>query len=92
MFPAFAPGATSTNAYITIEQSNSVATSDAPTSCLPDGCPGFLAYSSVLDNVSTDATTLEAIYEKPLSGEAISAIYGSSGGKPNFRRAVRKRQ
>lgn len=92
MFPGFAPGATSTNAYVTIEQSGNQATSDAPTSCLPDGCPGFIAYASVLDNATSDATTLEAIYEQALSGSAISAIYGSSGGKPNFRRGVRKRQ
>ena len=92
MFPAFAPGPTSTNAYITIEQSGNVATNDAPTSCLPDGCPGYLGYASVLDNQTADATTLEAFYERALSGDAISAIYGQSGGKPNFRRAIRKRQ
>lgn len=92
MFPSFAAGPTSTNAYVTIEQSGNQATSDAPTSCLPDGCPGFLAYASVLDNVSGDATTLEAIYEQALSAQAITAIYGSSAGKPNFRRAVRRRQ
>jgi hypothetical protein len=91
MFPAFS-GATATNAYITIEQSGSTPTNDAPPTCLPDGCPGFLGYASVLDNLSSDATTEEAMYEKALSGEAITAIYGSAAGKPNFRRAVRKRQ
>ncbi len=92
MFPSFAAGPTSTNAYVTVEQSGNQATNESPTDCLPDGCPGFLAYASVLDNVTGDATTLEAIYEQALSGQAIIAIYGSSAGKPNFRRAVRKRQ
>ena len=91
MFPAFT-GASATNAYLTVEQTGNVATNDAPTTCLPDGCPGFIAYASVLDNVSSDATTLEAMYQQALSGAAITAIYGSSAGKPNFRRAVRKRQ
>ncbi len=91
MFPSFT-GSTATNAYLTIEQTGNVATGDSPTTCLPDGCPGFLAYASVLDNLSSDATTLAAFYERALTGDAINAIYGSSGGKPNMRRAVRKKQ
>lgn len=92
MFPAFAPGPTSTNAFVTVSQTNNVPTNDAPTTCLPDGCPGFLAYASVLDNVTNDATTLEAVYEKSLSdiSGALDAIYGSAGaGKSNIRRSVK---
>jgi hypothetical protein len=91
MFPAYAPGPTSTNAFVTISQEANVPTNDAPSTCLPDGCPGFLVYGSVLDNSTQDATTLEAVYEKALSGDALNVIYGS--GTPrvsNIRRAVKR--
>ena len=54
-----------------------------------DGCPAFLAYGSVLDNASGDATTLEPQYRKELSPEAIEEIYPSGAGKAPMRRAVR---
>jgi len=91
MFPAFGTGATSTNAYVTIEQTNNIPTTDAPTSCLPDGCPGFLAYGSVLDNTTQDATTLESVYEQALTSAALDVIYGAGSGKSNLRRSVRLR-
>ena len=91
MFPDFAAAVTSTNGYVTIEQTNNIPTNDAPGSCLPDGCPGFLAYASILDNATQDATTVEAVYEKPLSGNALDAIYGTNGsGKSLTRRSVRR--
>lgn len=89
MFPAFAAGPTSTNAYVTVEQTNNIATSDAPTTCLPDGCPGFLAFGSVLDNSTQDATTLESVYEQALTSAALDVIYGAGSGKSNLRRSVR---
>ncbi|HEX9160754.1 MAG TPA: hypothetical protein VF980_03530 [Thermoanaerobaculia bacterium] len=89
MFSAFGTGATSTNAFVTISQTNSQPTSDAPSTCLPDGCPGFLAYGSVLDNATQDATTLEAVYEKSLSGTALDVIYGAGSGKSNLRHSAR---
>jgi hypothetical protein len=90
-FPAFGTGATSTNAYVTVEQGNNIPTNDAPTTCLPDGCPGFLAYGSVLDNATGDATTLESVYEKALTGAALDVIYGTGGtGKSNIRRSVKR--
>lgn len=89
MFPAFGTGSTSTNAYVTIEQTNNVPTNDAPASCLPDGCPGFLAYGSVLDNATQDATTLEAVYEQALTSGALDVIYGAGSGKSNLRRSVK---
>ncbi|MGZ5495084.1 MAG: hypothetical protein ACXWHG_15890, partial [Thermoanaerobaculia bacterium] len=91
MFPGFAAAAASTNGYVTIEQTNNVPTNDAPATCLPDGCPGFLAYASILDNATQDATTVEAVYEKALSGTALDAIYGTNGsGKSLTRRSVRR--
>ncbi|HVR37793.1 MAG TPA: hypothetical protein VMU84_01765 [Thermoanaerobaculia bacterium] len=83
------PGFTGSNVYVTVEQTGSVSTgSDVPASCGSEGCPGFLAYGSVLDNVSGDATTLEAVYLKALDSSAINAIYGGSG-KPPLRRTVK---
>lgn len=88
MFPTFS-GATATNAYVVVDQFNSTPTSDAPQSCLPNGCPAFFAYGSILDNVSGDATTLEPQYTRPLSDAAILAIYPSGAGKTSQRRSVR---
>ena len=90
MFPGFVAAPTSTNAYVTVEQRDNTATNDAPAGCLPSGgCPGFLAFGTILDNLSGDGTTLEAIYEKALTPQIIEAIYaGKTGGK--FRRAVRR--
>jgi hypothetical protein len=62
--------------------------SGVPSSC-DQGCPAFLAYGSVLDNVSGDATTLESQYLKELTSAAIDVIYPTSSGKPPMRRAVR---
>ena len=63
--------------------------SGVPSSC-NQGCPAFLAYGSVLDNVSGDATTLESQYLKELTGPVIDVIYPTSFGKPTQVRAVRK--
>lgn len=91
MFPAFT-GSTATGAYVTIEQTSSTPTTDAPATCLPDGCPGFLAYGSVLDNLSGDATTLETVYEQALTPEAQGAIYGqTSSGQPRYRHIVNRK-
>lgn len=83
---------TGTNLWATVEQRNSTPRTDiqVPSTCLPDGCPAFLAYGSVLDNVSGDATTLEAQYLKALSAAAINAIYPPGAGKPNIRRSARR--
>ncbi|MGZ8708883.1 MAG: hypothetical protein ACXW28_01555 [Thermoanaerobaculia bacterium] len=91
-FPSFT-GAGATNAFLEVEQRNSTPTSDAPVSCLPNGCPAFFAYGSILDNVSGDATTLEPMYLKALSDEAIRVIYPFTGtsGRITIRRAVGRR-
>jgi hypothetical protein len=88
MFPSFT-GPTATNAFVTVSQTNNIPTSDAPASCLPNGCPAFFAYGSVLDNLSGDATTLEPQYLIPLSDDAILHIYPGNAGKTNMRHAAR---
>jgi len=90
-FPAFT-GSTATNAYVTVEQVSSTPTSDSPQTCGTSGCPAFFAYGSVLDNVSGDATTLEAQYTKALTDAAIACIYNptsSCKATSGFRRAVK---
>jgi hypothetical protein len=83
------PGITGENFFVVVEQRNSAPISGAPTSCVL-GCPAFLAYGSVLDNGTGDATTLEATYMAELSKGAILVIYPSSNPtKPSVRRSVR---
>ena len=84
----FGTTVTGTNYWVTVEQRNSTATSDAPQGCT-SGCPAFLAYGSVLDNLSGDATTLEAQYMVELNGDAITVIYPSGAGKNGIRRSIR---
>jgi hypothetical protein len=82
------PNLTGSNYFVTIEQLNNVAEPNAPTGCI-QGCPAFLAYGSVLDNQSGDATTLEAQYLVPLSDDALGVIYPKDGGKMAIKRSVR---
>lgn len=78
------------NYFVTVEQRNSEPFGgNVPSGCLPQGCPAFLAYGSVLDNLSGDATTLEPQYLKELDPNAINVIYPSSGGKVTMRRSAR---
>jgi hypothetical protein len=77
MFPGFT-GATATNAYVTVEQSNTTKTGDADANGCPTGCPAFFAYGSVLDNQTNDATTLEPQYLKSLT----DPVFGPAAG-PN---------
>jgi hypothetical protein len=81
------PGITGTNYFVTVSQTNNIATGDAPAGCT-QGCPAFLAYGSVLDNLSGDATTLEATYNVALSDDALIVIYPGAG-KIGVRRSVR---
>ncbi len=84
---AMFPTLTGSNYFVTIEQLNNVAEPTAPTGCV-QGCPAFLAYGSVLDNLSGDATTLEAQYLVPLSDDALAHIYPAAG-KIGVRRSAR---
>ena len=87
-FSAAFPGVTGENFWVTVEQRNPTAEPGAPSTCVL-GCPAFLAYGSVLDNGTGDATTLEATYPKALPDGAILVIYPSSSGKAGLRRSVR---
>jgi len=77
MFPTFAAGPTATNLFVTVEQTNTTPTSDAPAGC-PNGCPAFLAYGSVLDNVTSDPTTLEPQFTGQLTTLQIACIFNPS--------------
>jgi hypothetical protein len=87
-FSAAFPNSTGENYFVVVEQRNPIPVAGAPSTCV-QGCPAFLAYGSVLDNGTGDATTLEAQYLAPLSDAAITVIYPSSSGKSNVRRSVR---
>ena len=82
-----------TNLWATVSQRNSTPVNDpnnpVPQTCLPDGCPAFFAYGSVLDNQTGDATTMEAQYLKALSADVIAQIYPTGAGKPVQRRSAR---
>ena len=82
------PGITGSNFFVTIEQTNVVALANAPEGCL-EGCPAFLAYGSVLDNLSGDATTMEAQYMIELDQDVIDQLYPPSAGKKTLRRSAR---
>jgi len=88
LFPAFVRSSDSTGAWLTVEQTSVTPTADAGNQpgC-EDGCPGFFAYASLLDNATNDPTTLEAQYFAHLSSDALKALY-KSGGNPPVRRAV----
>lgn len=77
------------NFFVTVEQRESAPYGTVPAGCENGGCPAFLAFGSVLDNASGDATTLEPQYLRELDGEAIDVIYPPSSGKPTTRRSVR---
>ncbi|MFZ0751632.1 MAG: hypothetical protein WAM70_19890, partial [Pyrinomonadaceae bacterium] len=69
--------------FVTVEQTASTPTGAAvPETCL-ESCPAFLAYGSVLDNASGDATTVEAQYSKALTETQVREIYETKEtGKP----------
>lgn len=87
-FNALFPGITGSNFFVTVEQRNSSAVPGAPATC-ERGCPAFLAYGSVLDNISGDATTMEAQYMKEMDPAALELIYPVGAGKGPLRRLVR---
>ena len=64
-----APGFTG-DGYVTVEQ-----VSATPTPGHTDAVPGFFAYGSLLDNRTSDPTTLEAQFNVPLP---VDCIFGSS--------------
>jgi len=77
------------NYFVTVEQRDSQPFGNVPASCANFGCPAFIAFGSVLDNLSGDATTLEPQYMLELSGDAIDEIYPRQAGKRGVRRSTR---
>ena len=94
MFPTLTAGPDLTNLYITVEQSASTPTGDAPPGC-PTGCPAFLAYGSVLDNATSDPTTLEPQFTGQLNDLQIACIFNPTQATcktaKSIRRAVKPR-
>jgi hypothetical protein len=78
------------NYFVVFQQISSTPNpTGVPQDC-DQGCPAFLAYGSVLDNVTNDATTLESQYLKELTIEQILVLYPTAVGKRAHRRSVRK--
>jgi len=75
LFPSFVKAATSTGAYVVVQQGGTQPTSDAAAAGCTAGCPAFFAYGSQLDNQTNDPTTLEPQYLQPLTNNAITCIY-----------------
>jgi hypothetical protein len=89
-FAQLFPGITGSNFFVTVEQRNSTAVTGVPVPATCErGCPAFLAYGSVLDNMSGDATTMEAQYLKEMDPAAIEILYPVGAGKGPLRRLVR---
>jgi hypothetical protein len=76
------------NYFVVISQRGGGPVNNPPEGCV-DGCPAFLAYGSVLDNLSGDATTMEAQYLVPLSEDVLDVMYPVSSGKKPIRRTAR---
>jgi hypothetical protein len=96
LFPSFVQAATSTGAYVVVQQSGTTPTADAAANQCANGCPAFFAYGSQLDNQTNDPTTLEPQYLQPLTNNAITCIYSpdaaacnSKGGTGAMHRAVK---
>jgi hypothetical protein len=87
-------GTDMTNLFVVAEQISSTPRTDIPgfpAGCSADGCPGFFAFASILDNVTGDAVTLEGAFGVPLPDAALTEIYGSKpGGSPMLRRTIRR--
>jgi hypothetical protein len=76
------------NFFVVVSQRGGSAVNNPPEGCV-DGCPAFLCYGSVLDNVSGDATTMEAQYMVPMSQDVLDVLYPVGSGKKRVRRAAR---
>jgi hypothetical protein len=93
--PNMFPNVTGTNMWAQISQENNVPTSDAALNGCNTGCPGFFTYGSVLDNNTTDPTTLEPQYGRALTDAQIGCIFPTPGttatckGAATLHRSVR---
>jgi hypothetical protein len=89
-FPALFPSAPlGSDYFVVVQQISSTPNPTGVPSTCDNGCPAFLAYGSVLDNITGDATTLESQYLKELDSEALLVIYAPGIGKGPIKRSVR---
>lgn len=84
LFPAI--GELRDAGYAVVEQSIVTPTAAAADAGCSDGCPGFFAYGSVLDNATDDATTLEAQFFGSLTTSQLGCIFGAKSPARPLRR------
>lgn len=84
---AMFPGFNASGGWVTVEQTNVVPTDPGDPVC-GTGCPGFLAYGSLLDNRSNDPTYLETQFTQSFEQSQADCIFGAGNTPP--RRAVRR--
>lgn len=73
-------------AYFVVEQTGATPTADAAENGCADGCPGFFAYGSVLDNVTDDPTTMEAQFFGSLSDAQLGCVFSEEAPARPVRR------
>jgi len=76
------PGASGNGLWMTVEQTSVSPTADGAAFDCADGCPGFFTYASVIDNLTSDPTTLESQFQVPLSTQALAITFPSGKGGP----------
>jgi hypothetical protein len=76
------------NYFVVVSQRGGGPVNNPPQGCV-DGCPAFLAYGSVLDNKSGDATTMESQYLVEIDQDVLDVLYPYGSGKQRSRRTVR---
>jgi len=67
-------------AWALVEQTGVTPTAAAAANGCADGCPGFFAYGSLLDNSTNDPTTLEAQFFGSLTAGQLGCIFASVQG------------
>lgn len=75
--------------FVVIEQTSVTPTDAAAAAGCSDGCPGFFAYGSVLDNATNDPTTLEGQFFGSLTSSQLGCIFGAKTGARPVRRIER---
>jgi hypothetical protein len=75
LFPSAAD--ITTSAYVVVEQASVTPTANAAANGCADGCPGFFAYGSQLDNLTDDATTLEAQFFPSIGDTQLNCFFAS---------------
>jgi hypothetical protein len=79
-------GELETAGFVVISQASVTPTANAASAGCADGCPGFFAYGSVLDNSSDDATTLEAQFAAALTADQLGCMFSAKAPARPLRR------